>query len=96
MYCLDTMVVASNYKRKGIGKRLIGEAICELGEDSHYIMYTWKQGEKINMRGIAEFFQFQVLSDYKAYWEKECDKGLFQCPARTDDKCTCSMSLYYR
>ncbi len=95
LYCLDTMVVETSYRRKGLGKRLINEAIQSLGEGSHYIMYTWKQGEKINMQGIAEFFQFYPLKEYNGFWEKGCVNGEFKCPAKIE-KCVCSMVLYYR
>ncbi len=95
LYCIDTIVVKTTFKRKGFGKQLINRAINSFEKSSHYVMYAWQHGEKINIQRIAKCFQFNKLLFYKGYWEEECMKGDFRCPAKKDS-CVCSMVLYYR
>ncbi len=93
--CLDTMVVNPRFRKQGIGKKLIENAMNQLFESS-YIMYAWKNGKTINMEGIANEFNFKIIKEYKQLWKKDCLDNKFQCPSKKINTCNCTTIVYYK
>ena len=96
--CFDTMVVALTHRKQGVGKKLINSIITNKKKKVGFIMYTWKQDGIINMKSIAEYFQFNQIKEYPDLWKYECENNSFNCPVKTKDNtfCLCSCMLYYR
>lgn len=96
--CLDTMVVADEFRNQGIGKMLIDLVITDYKKEAGFIMYAWKQNSIINMKKIADNFLFSQIKEYQELWKKDCENNLFRCPVKTVDfqTCLCSCVLYYR
>ncbi len=96
--CLDTMVVAPKYRKMGVGKWLIEQAIKRLQKEYGFLMYAWNQRGKINMEKIANSFAFKLLGEYKELWKSDCENNLFKCPAKKSgiEACVCSTVLYYK
>ena len=93
--CLDTMVVNPNYRYKGIGKRLIDNAMLKFPENS-FIMYAWKSKVGINMERIAKYYNFKILKEYPDLWTEDCLANKFSCPSKDGDCCSCVTVVYYR
>ncbi|MCT4579780.1 MAG: GNAT family N-acetyltransferase [Flavobacteriales bacterium] len=96
--CMDTMVVASSYRKKGVGRFLIKRAIDHFQGEYGFIMYAWKQKKQINMERIAHYFHFKVLGEYSDLWKEDCEQGLFKCPSKQQEEqqCHCATILYYK
>jgi len=94
--CLDTMVVDSKFRNKGLGKRLIQNALTYFSSPTvGFIMYAWKTKGKTNMQRIAHFFNFKQLKEYPDLWKKDCLNNLFVCPEKANNTCNCTTIIYY-
>jgi len=92
--CIDTMVVKPHFRKKGIGKMLVGNALSKFSKSS-FIMYAWKNNEIINMSEIANLYRFTKLKEYANLWTKDCLDNQFFCPSKKNNTCVCSTVVYY-
>lgn len=94
--CIDTVVIAAEYRKKGIGSLLMKKAIQTYKQNHGFLLYAWKLNEKINIQRLAEAFQFKVISKPEQLWKTDCENSIFLCPAKEiDHACSCTAVLYY-
>ena len=94
--CIDKLVVNANYRKMGIGKKLLDVFFQGHLDNYEVIMYAWNQKGVINMERLANYYRFKKLNEYHEIWALECEENRFTCPVKQkNERCCCSAVLYY-
>ena len=93
--CIDTIVIHSDYRKKGIGRLLLNKGLQNYNKNNGFVMYAWSQKGVVSLQSLANYYEFKKVKEYPGLWRLNCEKELFICPAKGNSKdCCCSAVLY--
>lgn len=93
---IKTVSVDSNFHGMGIGYKLV-KSLIDDGTSNNindFACVAWKSGDKINIKGILEAFDFTAYKEIENYWTEDSIKDGFQCPS-CGNPCHCSAVMYF-
>lgn len=93
---LVSQSVQKEFRRQGIGLRMIKEGIKELKKNrcTICIATAWDSGAIESSPKLLEAIGFEKIATLKNYWEKESLIQGYECPKCGKPPCTCSAFLY--
>lgn len=94
---LKMFAISKEYQGKGLGSRLLIEMenrLISMGAKK-LIVPAWRDCNGINIEKLLNKFGYRKNLEVFDYWRKDCDKGCFKCPSRTN-KCNCSAVFFIK
>ena len=93
---IKSIVVRKKFRGHGVGTSLIKMAEEELIRRSAdcILVPAWKMDDGTNIQDILLSLDYSEWFESKNYWRADCDAGKFECVARANDLCRCSVVFY--
>lgn len=94
---IDTVAVAADARRKGVGYTLlqsIQNALIGAGADK--LIISFKRGPgSTSVEGLMHSLDYDLWEKLPSYWRDACNRGDFKCVERKDnEQCVCEAMLF--
>lgn len=93
---LKTVAVARHLHGRGIGSQLALNCLEEFQAHGIGVVYSvaWKSSAGVNIAGVLERLDFDVVAEVSNYWREESLEVGFKCPICGEPPCACSAVIY--